>query len=131
MASFNNINGPTNKPMIQESQNMQNNGGGGNLGYFQRRKSEEEFQAKEMVDMFEKEDTFESQDGEEGKEGFFSKIINFLKRPLIWIFKVLADIFKMLYDKLLETYKTFFGPKPKKIEKDQFLTLQRDPLDTL
>jgi len=25
--------GPVKRPMIQESQNMQNNGGGGNLGY--------------------------------------------------------------------------------------------------
>ena len=32
------INGPTPKFGIQEAQNMRNNGGGGNLGYFQREK---------------------------------------------------------------------------------------------
>lgn len=32
------VNGPTPPKGIQEAQNMRNNGGGGNLGYFQRGK---------------------------------------------------------------------------------------------
>lgn len=50
-----NINGPSNKPVIQEAQNMMNNGGGGNLGYFMRENSDE---AIKFVDNDE-EDTFE------------------------------------------------------------------------
>ncbi len=50
-----NINGPSNKPVIQEAQNMMNNGGGGNLGYFMRENSDE---AIKFVDN-EEEDTFE------------------------------------------------------------------------
>lgn len=49
------INGPmpsNNKPMIQESQNMQNDGGAGNLGYFrrgkQKKKKEEELDSFEL-----------------------------------------------------------------------------------
>lgn len=37
-----NINGPSNKPIIQETQNMKNNGGGGNLGYFKRGKKNDD-----------------------------------------------------------------------------------------
>jgi len=33
--------GPVKRPMIQESQNMQNNGGGGNLGYMAQGDEEE------------------------------------------------------------------------------------------
>lgn len=53
------FNFPTNRPMIQESQSMKNNGGGGNTGYFQRgkkKKGENEnspiFPEKEDVDTF-------------------------------------------------------------------------------
>lgn len=35
------INGPSPKFGIQEAQNMRNNGGGGNLGYFQRGKKKD------------------------------------------------------------------------------------------
>jgi hypothetical protein len=34
--------GPIKRPIIQESQNMQNNGGGGNLGYMSQGENEEE-----------------------------------------------------------------------------------------
>ena len=37
-----NFNGPSFRPMIQESQAMQNNGGGGNTGYFQRGKKKKD-----------------------------------------------------------------------------------------
>ena len=47
------INGPSPKFGIQEAQNMRNNGGGGNLGYFQRGKKKKNKDDKEEVDMFE------------------------------------------------------------------------------
>ena len=58
------INGPmpsNNRPMIQESQNMQNDGGAGNLGYFQRGKQKKKKEDDEL-DSFELsgEDSFES-----------------------------------------------------------------------
>jgi len=49
------INGPmpsNNKPMIQESQNMQNDGGAGNLGYFRRGKQKKKKEDEEL-DSFE------------------------------------------------------------------------------
>lgn len=49
------INGPmpsNNKPMIQESQNMQNDGGAGNLGYFRRGKQKKKKEENEL-DSFE------------------------------------------------------------------------------
>ena len=57
------INGPmpsNNKPMIQESQNMQNDGGAGNLGYFRRGKQKKK--KEDELDSFELsgEDSFES-----------------------------------------------------------------------
>jgi len=57
------INGPmpsNNKPMIQESQNMQNDGGAGNLGYFRRGKQKKK--KEDELDSFELsgEDSFET-----------------------------------------------------------------------
>ena len=51
-----NFNGPGDLPIIREAQNMMNNGGGGNLGYFQGRKKKKE----KEIDIFkpEEEDTF-------------------------------------------------------------------------
>lgn len=51
-----NFNGPGDMPIIREAQNMMNNGGGGNLGYFQGRKKKKE----KDVNIFgtEDEDTF-------------------------------------------------------------------------
>ena len=49
------ISGPmpsNNKPMIQESQNMQNDGGAGNLGYFKRGKQKKKKEDEEL-DSFE------------------------------------------------------------------------------
>ena len=48
------INGPSPKFGIQEAQNMRNNGGGGNLGYFQR--------GKKKKDKEKEADIFQSQD---------------------------------------------------------------------
>ena len=51
-----NFNGPGDVPIIREAQNMMNNGGGGNLGYFQGRKKKKE----KEINLFntEEEDTF-------------------------------------------------------------------------
>ena len=51
-----NFSGPGDLPIIREAQNMMNNGGGGNLGYFQGRKKKKE----KEINLFntEEEDTF-------------------------------------------------------------------------
>ena len=51
-----NFNGPGDMPIIRGAQNMMNNGGGGNLGYFQGRKKKKE----QDVNIFgtEEEDSF-------------------------------------------------------------------------
>lgn len=47
------INGPSPKFGIQEAQNMRNNGGGGNLGYFQRgKKKKDKKNDKDEIDVF-------------------------------------------------------------------------------
>ena len=51
--------GPIKRPMIQESQNMQNNGGGGNLGYMAQgdgEESEEELYEEENLHLLEQSD---------------------------------------------------------------------------
>ena len=75
------INGPSNKPVIREAQTMENNGGGGNLGYMAggKRKNKEEQENELDQSIFEKEDEFiksEEQEltGEEEQEGFIDKI---------------------------------------------------------
>lgn len=47
------INGPSPTFGIQEAQSMRNNGGGGNLGYFQRgKKKKDEKKPKDEIDVF-------------------------------------------------------------------------------
>lgn len=78
-----NINGPSNKPVIQEAQNMMNNGGGGNLGYFMREDSEEslKFVNSDEEDCFEKSiEKDEFQDSEDLL--IIDRLIRLLKR--IW-----------------------------------------------
>ncbi len=50
--------GPKKQPTILEAQNMKNNGGGGNLGYFQRgsKRENEDFEEDENTDCFIRED---------------------------------------------------------------------------
>lgn len=106
MSSFN-INGPNNRPMIQESQHMQNNGGGGNLGYMRGRGKDGEENQEEILISFEgKEDTFEKEDAAPQETGIFEKIISFF-----------IDMFKKIL--------LIFAPKPKPQPKDEFLTLSR------
>lgn len=45
------LNGPTPPKGIQEAQNMKNNGGGGNLGYFQRGRQKKK-KEKDEIDVF-------------------------------------------------------------------------------
>lgn len=76
------INGPSPKFGIQEAQNMRNNGGGGNLGYFQR--------GKKKKDKDEDLDIFQSQDEndefvpesflEEENESIVQKAADFIKK---------------------------------------------------
>ena len=76
-----NINGPSNIPAIQEAQNMMNNGGGGNLGYFMRENSEGaiNFVNTEEEDCFEK--SVEIDELKDSEELFLlDRIIRFLKR---------------------------------------------------
>ena len=49
------INGPSPKFGIQEAQNMRNNGGGGNLGYFQQRNKDGK-KKKDEIDIFQSTD---------------------------------------------------------------------------
>ena len=74
------INGPSNKPVIREAQNMENNGGGGNLGYMsggKRKNKDEENDIDKSIfdgeDEFVKSEEQELQDETE-HEGFISKI---------------------------------------------------------
>lgn len=75
------INGPSNRPMIQEAQNMMNNGGGGNLGYFQREESEEaiRFDLNSEEDSFEK--SIEEDDLQELETpDIIEKLLSYLKK---------------------------------------------------
>lgn len=101
-----NINGPSNKPIIQEAQNMKNNGGGGNLGYFQRgkKKKDDENLDEEISDFFIKED------GEnDGKEGEKEKKDN---------------LFKKLKNKIIEKFDSKEGGSAPK--QGDFLSLSKD-----
>ena len=74
------INGPSPKFGIQEAQNMRNNGGGGNLGYFQRRKKDEK-NKKDEVDIFQssdESDVFVPEDAVED-DGILKKAADFIK----------------------------------------------------
>ncbi len=52
-----NFQGPSERPIIQGAQNMMNNGGGGNLGYFQGRQKKKD---KEKTTLFGKEEEKDS-----------------------------------------------------------------------
>lgn len=77
------FNGANNiKPMIQETQHMKNNGGGGNLGYFKRGKKEKEDHKKnESVDLFEspEDDSFEHKLEIDEEKNDFSFIKNWFE----------------------------------------------------
>lgn len=85
--------GPSFKPMIQESQNMKNNGGGGNLGYFQRQHGQDEKKKEEAVDLFngEEHDSFEhTLDGDENNNKFdFSSVKKFFNILILKLKKLL------------------------------------------
>lgn len=76
------INGPSPKFGIQEAQNMRNNGGGGNLGYFQRGKKKKDkdedldiFQTQDENDEFVPESFLE-----EENESIVQKAADFIKK---------------------------------------------------
>lgn len=78
------FNGPSFKPIIQESQAMKNNGGGGNTGYYKRGKKKKE----ETLDIFsevDEKDSFESSEENENndinyKENILDKIVEKTKK---------------------------------------------------
>ena len=114
MSSFN-INGPGNKPMIQESQNMKNNGGGGNLGYFQRgRKKKGENTDEEINDYFIKETDNDEKEKGGKKQNLFDKLKSKIKKKVEDIAEAAS-----------QTNKTD-APASKK---DGFLSLSKDVED--
>lgn len=70
-----NINGPENIPAIQKSHHT-NDGGAGNLGYFQQQKKKKENE-KETKDVFEISSKSEEEEEELTVEDFKDKIKNF------------------------------------------------------
>ena len=85
-----NFQGPGEMPIIRGAQNMMNNGGGGNLGYFQgRQKKKEEDNLNPSIFNTDEEDSFtlssdtkdsnEQIDKKESKSGF-NAIKNFFKK---------------------------------------------------
>lgn len=78
-----------NKPIIKEAQAMQNDGGAGNLGYFeQERKNKDKSIFSEEADSFKKStDTGENLDVEFSISKFFENLLNTLKA---WFKKLLG-----------------------------------------
>ena len=78
------INGPSPKFGIQEAQSMFNNGGGGNLGYFQRgKKKKDKKDEKNEIDIFmssQDENDILVPDEENIKENFLDKASEFIKK---------------------------------------------------
>ncbi len=62
-----NFQGPSERPIIQGAQNMMNNGGGGNLGYFQGRQKKKDDSNKNLFDTKE-EDSFTLSSGKNEDE---------------------------------------------------------------
>lgn len=71
------INSPSNKPIIRETASMQNDGGSGNLGYFERENSEKKHKAESIFSNEKESDTFskEGDSKEENEEFSISKWI--------------------------------------------------------
>lgn len=72
------VNSVSNKPVIREAASMQNDGGGGNLGYFEQGGGKEKKHSEESIfSQAKEEDSFvKSSDGENDKMDFsISKLI--------------------------------------------------------
>lgn len=96
-----NINGPSNIPSIQETQNMKNNGGGGNLGYFMREESDDiiRFSDEQEEDSFEKSIDLED---DEVSIDLIKKIIRFLKKLWYLFVKLFAPRTKNTQDEFIK-----------------------------
>jgi hypothetical protein len=93
--------------MIQESQNMQNNGGGGNTGYMQRGQKDENQNSEQDMSIFDGAlDSFECDDEPEPKE----------------IEKVEKGLFGKLLDIIISLFSKFLPQKPQTTQGDS-LTL--------
>ena len=82
--SFNNINGPSNQPIIQASQNLgKDGGGGGNTGYMNMRnkkKGENKKEEEEAPVLFEDDiDTFERENKDKKENKILGAISGFIK----------------------------------------------------
>lgn len=80
-----NINPPNNKPIIREAANMQNDGGAGNLGYFEsgeREKKESIFTSEDQGDSFKKEGDIQFPDEPFSFSKFIAGIIFSIKEWL-------------------------------------------------
>lgn len=82
------FNGPSFRPMIQESQSMKNNGGGGNTGYYQRGRKKKEkkidvFSEAENKDSFTLESEINSKEAKGNKllDKIIEKTKNIVKKP--------------------------------------------------
>ncbi len=81
-----------NKPIIQEAKSMQNDGGAGNLGYFEREEKDKEKQKNSSIFADQEQDSF-SKDGEiNGTKEDFS-IAKFIAEIILAI----KDWFKKIF----------------------------------
>lgn len=96
-----NITGPSNIPSIQETQNMKNNGGGGDLGYFMREESDDiiRFSDDQEEDSFEKSIDLED---DEVSIDLIKKIVRFLKKLWYSFVKLFIPKAKNTQDKFIK-----------------------------
>lgn len=81
-----NVNPPNNKPVIREAASMQNDGGAGNLGYFERGENKEKkhkedsiFSSGQEVDTFQKASDSAEKSDDFSISGFVASLIFAIK----------------------------------------------------
>lgn len=88
------INPPSNKPVIREAASMQNDGGGGNLGYFEGEERRQKERQPESIFGHENEvDSFNKEGEEDLKEEDFS-ISKFIAEIIFSIKEWFKNLFK-------------------------------------
>lgn len=81
-----------NKPIIKEAQSMQNDGGAGNLGYFEREEQEKEKQKNGSIFSEQEGDSFKLSSDIEEEESDFS-----LSKLIAQIILAIKDFFKKIF----------------------------------
>lgn len=81
-----------NKPIIKEAQSMQNDGGAGNLGYFEREEQEKEKQKKGSIFSEQGSDSFKLSSDVEEQDSDFS-----LSKLIAQIILTIKDFFKKIF----------------------------------